>query len=177
MGPCSGFPVGLVHLVKPKVKAGPAQFPGWPCPCLPQPFLPNTEAVWSSPPWAFVLQHPPKCWPLQQFLPFLLPLCTVQPPPPSTLSSLLSPSYISWLQNSSPAWFLPLAVVSPPPLPLHLYIWFNCISVPWSSKMDRWGHRGAVTWLCSNLGFSLSLLLCLWLPLAVLPWFLTQMIN
>lgn len=46
MGPCSGFPLGLVHLVKPKVKAGTEDLPSSQYdPAHPslQPFLPSTE--------------------------------------------------------------------------------------------------------------------------------------
>lgn len=47
MGPCSGFPLGLVHLVKPKVKAGTEELPSSqadPAHASLQPFLPITEA-------------------------------------------------------------------------------------------------------------------------------------
>lgn len=47
MGPCSGFPVGLVHLVKPKVKAGADELPrsqAHPAHTSCQPFLPNSGA-------------------------------------------------------------------------------------------------------------------------------------
>jgi len=150
---CVGFPVGQVQLVKPKVKAGAENLPSSQTnPAYASPWLSLTNSKAGS-----CLTLPPLPVPLHSSVPqtaeprsSLRPLCccfgTVQPPPPTTLSSLLLPSYLSslkWLQNPPHVWFLPLTVFSPPPLSPHLYVWFNCVSVPWSSKMGGWRYRRA----------------------------------
>lgn len=146
MGPCSGFPVGLVHLVKPKVKAGADELPrsqAHPAHTSCQPFLPNSGA-WSCltiPSLSLCPPASPKVLRLQQFLSSLLP--PLHTAASSTPSFIFSPSpllslLMYWLQNPS-AWFLPLAVISPPPLPPHLYV----IQLHFSPMIKQNGQMGA----------------------------------
>lgn len=185
MGPCSGFPAGLVLLVKPKVKAG-TELPGShddPAHNSHQPFLPNTEAS-SHLTLSFLSLCPPASpkvlTPAAVPCPSCCPLCTVQPPPPPASSCLLLPSYVSscndfktlLLPDSCP-WLLSRCLLC-----LHTFTYDSTIfQSPDQAKWTDGGREESVTWLCSNLRFSLSLLLCLWLPLTVLLRFLTQMIN
>lgn len=85
MGPCSGFPAGLVLLVKPKVKAG-TELPsshGDPAHNSRQPFLPNTEAS-SHLTFSFLSLCPPAS--PKVLTPAAVP---VLPAAPSAQSSLL----------------------------------------------------------------------------------------
>lgn len=109
----------------------------------------------------------PSCCPSAQssLLHHPLYLLSSRPPTSHDFKTLLLPDSCLWLSSHHL---------------LCLYIFTYDSTAFQSHDQAKWTDGGTeepVTWLCSNLGFSLSLLLCLWLPLAVLPWFLTQMIN
>lgn len=162
---------------------GSAQLPGWPCPRLLSTLL---AQQWGLKPFDPLLPEPlsssipQSAEPCSSSSPSCCPLCTVQPSPPPPSSSLLLPSYISsW--NDFKTLLLPdscLWLSSHRLLCLHI---FTCDSVLFQSHgQAKWTDEGTeepVTWLFSTPRFSLSLLLCLRLPLTVLLRFLTQMIN
>lgn len=162
---------------------GSAQLPDRPCPHL-------TSAL-AAEHWSLKPFDPPSlclCTPTSPKLPtphsssrpFCCCFCTGQPPPPTTSSSLLWPptspprnDFKTLLMSDFCLWLSSHRLLC-----LHVFTYDSTIFQ--SHHLAKWTDGGTeelVTWLCANLRFSLSLLLCSWLPLTVLLPFLTQMIN